>query len=227
MEFLRAGCSGCGRCAEACPSGALSSAGREETAENVVKEVLKDRRFYEESGGGITLSGGECLLQPDFAAEILKRCAEENVHTAVETALFTDFGAVEKTLPFCRLYLADLKIPDPEKHKRYTGQDNRRIVANLRSLAERAPGKVLVRIPLIPGVNDTDIPGFAELLSPLAGALRGAEVLRYNSLAGSKYEVCGREYRDFGESQTGEEMALFCSRLQDALGGGMPVFTSV
>jgi pyruvate formate lyase activating enzyme len=158
---------------------------------------------------------------------LLAACRADGIHTAVETALQVPFEAVETVLPVTDLFLADCKIPDPEKHRRYTGQDNRRILANLARLAETAPGRVTVRIPLIPGVNDRkeDIAGFAQVLTPLAESLRGIEVLRYNNLAASKYTAVGWGYTDFGDPQTIEEAKAFCVALETALEGRVPVYT--
>ena len=226
LEFLRDGCRNCGRCAEACPSGALEVCGIRRTAEEVMTEIRKDLPYYTESGGGVTLSGGECLRQSAFCAEVLRRCREEGIRTAVETALYVPYSAVEAVLPYCGLFFADLKIPDPEKHRRYTGADNRRILENLYALAEAAPGRVTVRIPLIPAVNDSpeDILGFAQRLMPIAGRIEGVEVLRYNTLAASKYALCGKDCADFGEAQSDEALLGFCEALGKALCGKVKVY---
>ncbi len=147
--------------------------------------------------------------------------------TAMETALFVPWKNVERVLPHTDWFFADCKLADPEKHRRYTGQDNRRILANLARLAEAAPGRATVRIPLIPGVNDTaeDIAGFARVLAPLADGLRGVEILRYNNLAAGKYAAVGMGYTDFGTPQTVESAAAYAATLQAALGGAVPVYT--
>ena len=227
MVFHREGCSRCGRCAEVCPSEALTTAGRRYTVEELLAEVQKDRHYYIQSGGGITLSGGECLLQAAFCRELLAACRADGIHTAVETALFVPWENVERVLPHTDWVFADCKLADPEKHRRYTGQDNRRILANLARLAEAAPGRVTVRIPLIPGVNDTDedIAGFARVLAPLADGLRGVEILRYNNLAAGKYAAVGMGYTDFGTPQTVESAAAYADALEAALGGAVPVYT--
>ncbi len=227
MVFHREGCSRCGRCAEVCPSEALTTAGRRYTVEELLAEVQKDRHYYLQSGGGVTLSGGECLLQADFCRELLAACRDDGIHTAVETALFVPWKNVERVLSHTDWVFADCKLADPEKHRRYTGQDNRRILANLARLAEAAPGRVTVRIPLIPGVNDTDedIAGFARVLAPLADGLRGVEILRYNNLAAGKYAAVGMGYTDFGTPQTVESAAAYAAALEAALGGAVPVYT--
>lgn len=219
VAFLREGCQKCGRCAEVCPSGALSVVGKQMDVENVMREIRKDIRYYTQSGGGVTLSGGECLLQADFCVELLKKCKNEGIHTAIETALFVPWKNIEKVLPYCDFIFADFKIADIEKHKYYTGQDNRRILENLQGIVSFAPNKVTVRIPLIPGINDSkhDITTFAEKLKPFANKLCGIEVLRYNTLAESKYIQIGKEYTDFGETQTDDYLLAFCDSLETAL----------
>lgn len=227
MVFLRDGCRACGKCVEVCPTGALTACGTELSLEAVMAELRKDGHYYTQSGGGITLSGGECLLQADFCAELLKRCKAEHIHTAIETALFVSWDAVEKTIPFCDLYFADFKIADGEKHRQYTGQNNYLVYENLKKLVANAPGKVAVRIPLIPGVNDEDedIALFAEKLLPVADDLSGIEVLRYNTLAESKYTQAGRTYTDFGKTQTDELLTDYSSQLSEAIAHKTKVFT--
>ncbi|MGN1099561.1 MAG: glycyl-radical enzyme activating protein, partial [Christensenellales bacterium] len=159
--YDRGKCSRCGRCAEACPTGALSVCGRDMTVDEVFAEIDKDRHYYDESGGGVTLSGGECLLQADFCAALLEKCRREKIRTALESAFFTEKESVEKVLPFTDFVYADLKIADSEKHRYYTGRGNGRIIENIRLVSERADA-VTIRIPVIPGVNDgeEDIDGF-------------------------------------------------------------------
>ena len=222
MVFLRDGCNKCGKCAEACPSGALTVSGVRKTLDEVWKEVYKDRHFYQVSGGGVTLSGGECLLQADFAAELLKKCREAGIHTAVETALFVPWENVEKIIPYCDLFLADFKTADAEKHRAYTGRDNRLIIENLQRLAGKAPGRVLVRTPLIPGVNDSpeDLAQMAGVLRSIAKKLQGIELLKYNALAEGKYQLAGMAYESFGsEAQSDEYVQKLCTDLSRLLDG--------
>lgn len=220
MVLEREGCAACGKCAENCPSGALSMSGTRRTLDEVWKEVMRDRHYYQTSGGGITLSGGECLLQADFAAQLLARCREAGVHTAVETALFVPWESIEKVLPVCDLFLCDFKIPDPEKHRAYTGQDNRLILQNFHALTQRAPGRVLLRIPLIPGVNDSEAEmlAFAEKIRGFEDGLQGIELLKYNPMAESKYRQVGMKYEAFGEeAQSDDEVKRLAEALESAL----------
>ena len=226
MVFLRDNCKLCGKCVEVCPSGALTLCGKQMTIDEVMKEVRKDMAYYTQSGGGVTLSGGECMLQPDFCEALLAQCKEENIHTALETALFAPWKQIQKTVPFCDFYFADFKIADSERHRQYTGQDNALIYENLKKLVGCAPGKVTVRIPLIPGVNDGDgdIADFARKLLPIADSLAGVEVLRYNTLAESKYMQIGRTYTDFGETQTDDFLKAYCGKLAEAMQQKTKVF---
>ncbi len=229
MIFLRDGCSKCGNCAKLCPTGALSVSGTQMTLDEIMIQVRKDFHYYQQSGGGITLSGGECLLQADFCRELLKECKKEGIHTAIESALFVPWMNIEKVLPFCDFIFADFKIASPEKHRQYTGQDNRLILENLQKIAAAIPGKVTVRIPLIPGVNDSpeDIAGFAASLEPTADKLAGIEVLRYNTLAESKYAQAGKTYTDFGKAQTDDFLLTYCHALELALKHQTKVYTVI
>ena len=227
MIFSREGCARCGRCVAFCPTEALSCSGQEWTVEELLQEAEKDLHYYTATGGGVTLSGGECLLQADFAAALLKKLQEKGIHCALETALYVPWSNVEKVLPFCQLIFADLKHPDPKIHKIYTGQDNRLIYENLCRLAERFPGKLIVRIPWIPGFNDRqeDLNGFAQLLSPIATQISGVELLRYNPMAEGKYQQIGKTYTCFGQMQTEEEALAWCRQLQTLLNDQVTVFT--
>lgn len=219
INFLREGCVKCGRCADVCPSGALSVSGKQMTIGDVMSEIRKDTHYFAQSGGGVTLSGGECLLQAEFCSSLLQRCKEEQIHTVIESALFVPWHNIEKVLPFCDFFFADFKIADAQKHKQYVGQTNELILANLKKLAETIPNMVTVRIPLIPGVNDShkDIADFKDKLFPFAERLKGIEVLRYNPLAKSKYIQTGKQYTDFGETQTEEFIQNYCEILEEAL----------
>lgn len=206
MVFSREKCIACGKCTEVCPTGALAMCGNEKTANEVFMEIVKDRHYYEQSGGGVTLSGGECLLFPDFTLEILRKCKAGNIHTAVETALFVPWENIERVIPYVDLFFADLKIPVPEKHKKYTGHDNGLIIENLKRLSE-IHDNIIIRIPLIPGVNDTecDMRKFSEIVKNFGKGIKDVELLKYNYLASSKYTQCGMEYHDFGEETQSDE----------------------
>lgn len=206
MVFDREGCMGCGKCAENCPSGALSLCGEKKTVEEVFREIKKDIHFFKVSGGGVTLSGGECLLQPEFAASLLEQCRKEQIHTVIESAFFVPWENAEKVLPLVDLVYADLKIADSKKHHQYTGQGNELILENIKKLsALHIP--LILRIPLIPGVNDSreDMLAFAEIIKTFSSGVQGVELLRYNFLGESKYQSLGKVYESFGQEAQGKE----------------------
>lgn len=229
MVFERNGCIGSNKCVLACPSGALSSAGKEISAEKLLSEIKKDTHYYNATGGGVTLSGGECLLQADFCAELLQKCKAEGIDTLIETALYVPWQSIEKVLPHCDAFFADLKLPAPEKHAKFTGHDNSLILENLARLSKNKKGAVTLRIPLIPTVNDTlsSMAEFAKIILPLAEDLCGVELLRYNNLAGSKYTQLAKEYRDFGIPQTTEHIQMLCSELENLLQSKTKVFAKI
>ncbi|MEM1674055.1 MAG: glycyl-radical enzyme activating protein [Thermofilaceae archaeon] len=186
-------CNVCGKCVDICVRGALGILGREMSVEEVFKEVIKDLDFYEVSGGGVTLSGGEPLFQPDFAADLLKRCKDEGIHTAIETSGYSNENSLKKVLPYVDLILYDLKCISPELHKRLTGVSNDLIIRNLRLLISRGV-PVIIRFPLIPTLNDSDmeIASLAEFIEQMG--VEDVEVLPYHRLGISKYRMLGRKY---------------------------------
>lgn len=215
MAFLREGCAACGKCAAGCPSLALSLCGEEKTVPELFEEIIKDQHYYTESGGGVTFSGGECLLHSQFIAEIAKICKDNKIHTAVESAFYVPWENVEKVLPFVDLFFADLKIPDPEKHRKFTGQDNSLIIENITKLSNEH-SNIILRIPVILGVNDSDddINAFAEIINTFGEGIKEIELLKYNHLAESKYDIVGKDYTKFADrSQTDEEMKKIRSSL--------------
>lgn len=188
--FEREGCARCGVCAQACPTEALTVCGEQKEAEDIIGTVLRDRMFYEESGGGMTLSGGEPLAQFDFSLELLKRAKEKGLHTAVETC-----GYSTKDLsPLCGvvdLWLFDIKLLNEEKHRTYTGVSNELILKNLR-LLDSLGAKTVLRCPVIPDVN-FDEEHFA-LLAELASSLNHVTAIHlepYHPLGISKAEQLG------------------------------------
>ena len=186
-------CARCGRCAENCPSEALVPCGRYYTAGQLMKTILSDRVYYRRSGGGVTFSGGECLLQSEAVSELAVRCRENGVSTLCETALNVPQETVKATAPLIDTFYADLKHMDPEQHRRWTGAGNGLILSNIRLLASIHPD-VAVRIPLIPGVNDGD-DNLAESARFIAscGGIKKVSLLKYNDLASGKYAPLGME----------------------------------
>jgi len=193
-QFRRELCVACGRCAETCYAEALVVTGEYMTVDQVMEEVLRDRPFYETSEGGVTLSGGEPLLQPDFSYAILECCRQEGIGTAIETAANLPWERIASILPVTDLVMMDIKLIDSARHQHCTGVPSERILANAVRLGEQ-PQPLIVRTPIIPGVNDTaaDVEAIAEFVSRLPNLLY-YELLPFHPLAKSKYNSLDLEY---------------------------------
>lgn len=195
----RTKCTVCGICVDACPAGALELIGKEMTVEEVIEEVKKDRVFYEESGGGVTISGGEPLSQFEFTLELSERLKQDSFQIAIDTCGYlTGQNDDLKSLLFLAeivdLILYDIKLIDDIKHKFYTGVSNATILDNAISLASKFPNKLLFRYPLITGINDTekDLKLLIEFLGKLS--YPRIEILPYHRLGVGKYSKIGKEY---------------------------------
>lgn len=189
----REACTHCLRCTSVCRTGALAPSGKRRSLEEIRDLLSQDEAFYRNSGGGVTLSGGEILMQPDFAAAILRECRDRGIHTAIETC---GHGATESLLTLAALsdlIYYDVKLLDAEKHLRYTGADNRLILRNLETLA-RDRSDIVIRIPCIPGINDSpeEIRDTAVYVRKLG--LSRLELLPYNGAAPAKYDWVFRSY---------------------------------
>ena len=190
-------CELCGKCTLFCPTDAREICGREYTVEEVMTEIVKDKLLYETSGGGVTFSGGECMLQIDFLEEILRECKKNGIHTAVDTAGHVPYEYFERIFPYTDLFLYDVKCYDSKKHKKYTGVGNEMILENLRRLL-LAGKNVFVRIPVIVGVNDTreemtDIRRFFEDCK----MPDSIELLPYHTMGEHKYGALGLTIPNF------------------------------
>ena len=213
MMFYRDKCTGCGKCREICltpenctlcgkctfycPVDARKVCGKEYTVDEVFAEIIKDKAFYENSDGGVTFSGGECMLQIDFLTEILKKCKENCKHTAVDTAGYIPFERFEKILPYTDLFLYDIKCFDNEKHKKYVGVENELILENLKKLFQ-ANAKVWIRIPVISDVNDSagEMQSINTFLNQ-NGKHEKIELLPYHIMGENKYAAIGRAVQHF------------------------------
>lgn len=191
-ELDRAACVRCGKCVELCPAEALELCGRSFTVEEVMAEVRKDCIFYENSGGGMTLSGGEPMMRPEFTFALLNAAKKEGIHTALESCGFARREEFERILPVTDLFLFDIKTMDEAKHLRLTGRDNRLILSNLEFLSG-AGAEIVLRCPLIPGLNDTpdELARIGELAERLSG-VTGIDVEPYHPLGVSKAERLGQ-----------------------------------
>jgi len=182
-------CTRCGACVTACPTGALSFDGSRLSTEAAAATLLRDVEFYRQSGGGITISGGDPLVQHQFALEVLRLCRQEGVHTAIETCLFGDWEVVKRFIPLTDLFIVDLKMADSELHAEYTGRPNGIILENYARLA-RAGTAVLTRVPLIPGITATEA-NIAALARVIRDTNPGGrvELINFNPLAINKYSL--------------------------------------
>ena len=192
--IARERCTQCGACVKKCYPGALVLSGRERSVEDVMKTVRADAAFYKNSGGGVTVSGGEPLLQPEFTLALLIAAKEEHIHTALDTAGNVDFALFERVLPYADLLLFDCKCMDSAVHKQVAGAGNERILENLRRLGQ-GDTPVWVRVPVVPGVNDTEqnMLALREFLSGLP-AVRRLDLLAYHNLGAGKHANLGGEY---------------------------------
>ena len=190
-QLDRRECTACGKCVDVCLGDALSLCGRDVTVDEVAAILMEDYSFYKNSGGGITLSGGECLGQADFCAELLKRMKENGIHTAVDTCGYVDKSSIDKVMPYTDIFLYDIKHMDQTEHERLTGVSNKIILENLKYLDEQ--GKLIeIRIPFIKGYNDSMTDSVAEFISNLKN-ISAVRLLAYNNLAGSKYGIIGKK----------------------------------
>jgi pyruvate formate lyase activating enzyme len=186
-------CTRCGDCAEACVAGARQLAGRRVTVSEVLAECERDVVFFDESGGGVTVSGGEPLSQPNFTEALLAGCRERGIHTALDTCGFADREVALRVSRYADLVLYDLKLLDSAAHRKYTGVPSEPILANLAALTE-AGRNLIVRVPLIPGVNDA--PASVEALAAFVWqlGLRRIDLLPYHKIGTDKYGRLGRAH---------------------------------
>lgn len=187
-------CLHCGLCAAYCPTGARLRCGQVVSAAEVMKTILRDRPFYDQSGGGVSFSGGEPLAQPQFLLELLQRCGKEEIHRVVDTSGYADSQLMREVAKHCDLFLYDLKLMDAAQHRRFVGADNEVILAHLQLLAELGSA-LIVRVPVIPGINDDA--GNMEAMGRFLRETQPAwtvHLLPYHSLPEGKYAALGREY---------------------------------
>lgn len=190
----RALCTRCGDCVSHCYADARELVGKEWTTGEVMEEILRDTVFFDQSGGGVTFSGGEPFLQHEFLEDLLRACRQRGIHTAVDTTGYTSVSILERIAPLVDLFLYDLKMLDDARHKEHTGVSNRPIRENLTRLVQWRK-KVIVRIPLVPGVNDDErnIRSSGEWLASL-GAIHEVHVLPYHATGTEKYSRLGKTY---------------------------------
>lgn len=203
-QFHREKCMVCGKCEDACLGNALIHYGKEYTVDALLSILLKDKDFYDTSGGGVTLSGGECLLYADFCAELLKELKASGVHTAVDTSGMAPKAAFDKVLPYTDVFLYDVKAVNADTHKQCTGHTNEKILDNLLYL-DKMGAVIEIRIPFVPDYNDGEIEKIGEFLSRLQG-VKKVRLLAYHNLAGAKYAALGLDNTLPSRLPTVEEM---------------------
>ncbi len=201
LSYYKEKCIGCGRCnkrdslsdAENCPTKALCVCGKDIDEEEATKAILKDAVFYG-SDGGVTFSGGECLLQADFVAAVAKQIKNNGFTCAIDTSGCVPWQSFEKTLDVCDIYLYDIKCADPAIHKRFTGRDNALILDNLKKLSSLGK-RIWIRTPVIPGFNDSigEIEAIADIVSSLS-SVEQVTLMPYHSFGADKYTALGMEY---------------------------------
>lgn len=197
-------CTGCGQCSAQCPSAACSLSGREYTVEEVMRVIRKDAAFFGNSGGGVTFSGGECTMQPNFLMALVDACQNEALHVCIDTCGQTDPVFFQALLHKADLFLFDIKHMDSEAHKRLTGLGNGLILRNLHTALAACPEKIRIRIPLMPGLNDGEenIAAVAALLGSYG--MNHVDVLPCHSFGGSKYQALARPLPDVCEYSPAE-----------------------
>ncbi len=188
VHIKRELCDNCGDCADKCYAGALTMCGKDYTAGELVERLLQDKSFFENSGGGVTISGGEALCQIDFVVAVLRGLKESGIHTALDTTGFAPWETVERTVPWTDLYLYDVKHTDSEKHRAATGVPNELIIANLKKLASIGKS-IQIRIPIIPRFNDDEenLIRTADMCRSLGSSVTMVQLLPYHNLGVMKY----------------------------------------
>lgn len=187
-------CDGCGICEDVCPSGAREVCGKKYTVEQLMVEIRKDEIFFRD-GGGVTFSGGEPLMQPEFVIEVLKACGHEGYHRAVDTCGFVNKNVIIEVAKVTDLFLYDLKHMDPAKHREYTGADNAIILENLKTLSD-VGACINIRFPFMPGLNsdDENIKAMGDFVSKLNGITK-VNILPYHTVAKGKHQRWHMDYK--------------------------------
>lgn len=190
-------CSNCLGCFKECPSDALKKWGDQMTVDQAMDLIRRDKKYYEENNGGVTISGGEALLQPDFVREVFKKCKEEGIHTCVESALNIKPEVLDDVLPYTDMIITDIKHMDNDIHKERTGVNNGRIHENMIKIA-KTDIPIVLRIPIVPGFNDNDkaISDIGDfIVNEMDNRVSQLQLLRYRPLGLEKYEALGMEYK--------------------------------
>ena len=190
-------CTNCMKCYQVCPSDAIKAWGKEMTVDECMEIILKDRGYYEKSGGGVTVSGGDPVIQMDFVVELFRRCKEEKIQTCLESTFYAEWSTIEKVLPYTDIIISDIKHMDTNVHRKHTGRENHLILENLKKLADLNK-EIILRIPVIPGVNDgkDNLEKTADfILNEMGGNVRTLQLLSFMRLGEEKYQSLGIPYK--------------------------------
>lgn len=194
LDFDRSKCTGCGACAAMCPTDARKLFGKEYTVDELFRVIQQDRHYFRHSGGGVTFSGGEALMQPEFLLAVSRKCREYRINVAIESCGCGDYEQFRPCLDYIDYIFYDLKHMDPERHRAITGQSNQRVLENLRQISAHGI-EICVRTPVVPGWNDSEenIRATAEFIRDIPN-VRRYELLAYHKLGVNKYRILGRAY---------------------------------
>lgn len=211
-------CTLCMECVKACPNGALQASGEMISVEDIVNEVCKDELYYKNSGGGVTLSGGEPLLQSEFTYNLLKACKEKGLKTALDTCGHAPWDAMKRALEYTDIVLIDLKHLDPEKHLHATGVGNELILENLQKTVQSNQSRIWIRIPVIEGFNDSkgyfhDLAAYFKTMS-----LEKVSLLAYHEWGKAKYTALGRPYPKSSQGSLDKERLEPLKEILEAAG---------
>lgn len=216
MVFNRDRCSSCRICSDGCPADAIQFLGERKSTEEIMNVIKRDAIYYKASGGGVTFSGGECLLQADVLKRLLKECRKLQLQTAVETAGDVPPGWLLEIEPWTDLFLYDVKLADPDRLSEVTGGCGQRMLGNFAILCEKVPEKVIARIPVIPGFNysERQLMGIFEFIHESGG--KKVNLLPYHTLGTGKYAQLGRTYSISQSSLSEDDMKRFWSLAETA-----------
>ncbi|MCC8079385.1 MAG: glycyl-radical enzyme activating protein [Oscillospiraceae bacterium] len=191
-------CVQCFHCVDVCPAKAFYICGKEYTVDDLMTRIRKEKPFFTASGGGVTVSGGECLCQPEFVLQLLAECKKEDIHTAVDTTGYVSDKVIKKILPYTDLFLYDLKHMDSDIHKAVVGVPNELILENAKLIAANG-GKLQIRIPVIPGFNESEAHfiKLGEFIADLGSAVESVQLLPYHTYGEAKYRRLFREPPEF------------------------------
>ena len=212
LQWAADACNYCRSCAKACPAEAVEFIGQTMTVDEIVTEITKDTLFYDQSNGGVTISGGEPLMQPSFLMELLDACGEKGIHRTVDTSGHADTQTLLETASRTDLFLYDLKHMDPEKHFRYTGVANDTILNNLKQLSQRG-ARIIIRLPVVPGINadEENIDRTGALAASLSGVM-GINILPYHCAADTKYRNLGLQNKASDAQRPSEDVIASVAR---------------